>query len=69
MAAAGIAQALVRSAAAHARRRGHPALRAEVEAGNRDALAAWQAMGFLPQARQRLGWPWSAPAHVLRLML
>ncbi len=65
----GIARALVEAAAAHARRQGHPALRAEVQAGNRAALAAWRAMGFQPQDRQRLGWPWSAPAHVLRLPL
>ncbi|WP_287885395.1 MULTISPECIES: GNAT family N-acetyltransferase [Paracoccus] len=65
----GIARALIGAAAAHARRLGHPALRAEVEAGNHGGLAAWQAMGFQPLARQRLGWPWSAPAHVLRLAL
>jgi len=65
----GIARALIRCAAAHASALGHPALRAEVQAGNRDGLAAWQAMGFCPLARQRLGWPWSAPAHVLRLPL
>ncbi|WP_313352670.1 GNAT family N-acetyltransferase [Paracoccus sp. (in: a-proteobacteria)] len=63
----GIARALITAAAAHARQLGHPALLAEVEARNHGALAAWQAMGFQPQARQRLGWPWSAPAHVLRL--
>lgn len=65
----GIARALIRCAAAHASALGHPALRAEVQAGNRDGLAAWQAMGFRALARQRLGWPWSAPAHVLRLPL
>ena len=30
-------------------------------------LAAWRALGFQPLPRQRLGWPWSPPAHVLRL--
>lgn len=65
----GLARALVAASAGHARSRGHAALRAEVEAGNRDGLAAWQAMGFQPIARQRLGWPWAAPAEVLRLPL
>lgn len=65
----GLARALVAAAAGHARSRGHAALRAEVEPGNHDALAAWRAMGFQPLARQRLGWPWTAPAEVLRLAL
>lgn len=65
----GLARALVDAAGQHARARGHAALRAEVEAGNRDGLAAWQAMGFQPVARQRLGWPWRPPARVLRLAL
>ena len=65
----GIARALVAAAAAHARACGHAALRAEVAADNREALAAWRAMGFQRQSRQRLGWPWSRPAHVLRLIL
>ena len=65
----GIARALVEAAARHARARGHQALRAEVAAGNREALAAWRAMGFTRQSRERLGWLWSRPAHVLRLTL
>jgi len=65
----GVARALVEAAAAQARSLGHPALRAEVAAGNGDGLAAWRAMGFRPQSRQRLGWPWSPPAHVLRRAL
>lgn len=65
----GIAHALVLAAAEHARLRGHGALRAEVAASNREALAAWRAMGFQRQSRQRLGWPWTRPAHVLRLTL
>lgn len=65
----GIARSLVAAASAHARALGHPALRAEVAADNHSGLAAWQAMGFQPLHRQRLGWPWSAPAHVLRLAL
>ena len=65
----GIARALVRAVADHARARGHNALRAEVAAGNPEALAAWRAMGFSRQSRHRLGWPWSRPAHVLRLTL
>ena len=62
----GVARALAAAAETHARARGHPALRVEVEAGNKLGLAVWQAMGFRPVARQRLGWPWSPPAHVLR---
>ena len=65
----GIARALVNAAADHARAQGHVALRAEVAADNREALAAWRAMGFQRQSRHRLGWPWSRPAHVLRLTL
>lgn len=65
----GIARALVAAASEHARARGHAALRAEVAAGNREALAAWRAMGFQRQSRHRLGWPWARPAHVLRLTL
>ncbi|KGJ03150.1 Ribosomal protein S18 acetylase RimI [Paracoccus halophilus] len=65
----GIARLLVGTAIAHASQTGHRALRAEVAAGNHAALAAWRAMGFAPMARVRLGWPWSAPAHVLRLTL
>ncbi|WP_347266949.1 GNAT family N-acetyltransferase [Paracoccus sp. (in: a-proteobacteria)] len=65
----GLARALVAAAAARASAHGHEALLAEVAAGNGVALAAWQAMGFRPVARQRLGWPWSAPAVVLRLAL
>nr|WP_010398445.1 GNAT family N-acetyltransferase [Paracoccus sp. TRP] len=63
----GIARALVKAAAAHAREFGYPALRAEVHARNHAALAAWQAIGFRHLGRERLGWPWSAPAHVLRM--
>jgi len=63
----GVARALVRAAMAEARARGHHGLRVEVEARNHAALAAWRALGFQPLPRQRLGWPWTAPAHVLRL--
>lgn len=63
----GIARLLVQAAARRARQHGHLALRAEVAAGNRGGLAAWQALGFAPLPRQRLGWPWTAPSHVLRL--
>lgn len=62
----GVARALIAAAEAEARRLGHPGLRAEVEAGNRAALAAWQALGFRIIGRRRLGWIWSAPAFVLR---
>lgn len=62
----GVARALVNAAATHARHVGHSALMVEVEARNRDALAAWSALEFAPAGRQRLGWPWHAPAHVLR---
>lgn len=62
----GLARALVAQAQAEARALGHPALRAEVTAGNATALAAWQAMGFHPHGRERLGWLWRPPAHVLR---
>lgn len=62
----GLARALVDAAEAEARRRGYPGLRAEVAAGNLGGRAAWQAMGFQPQGRGRLGWLWSAPAFVLR---
>ncbi len=65
----GIARALIAAAADQARAAGHGALRAEVAADNREALAAWRAMGFQRQARHRMGWPWSRPAHVLRLTL
>lgn len=63
----GIARALVQAALDQARARGHTALRVEVEARNHAGLAAWRALGFQPLPRQRLGWPWSPPAHVLRL--
>lgn len=63
----GLAHALIAAAGTEARRLGYPALRAEVAAGNLQALAAWQAMGFRITGRQRLGWPWCGPAHVLRL--
>lgn len=62
----GVARALVAAAEAEARRRGHPALLAEVEARNRAALASWLALGFQPACRQHLGWPWHPRAHVLR---
>ncbi|WP_246184804.1 GNAT family N-acetyltransferase [Paracoccus aestuariivivens] len=62
----GIARALVDVAAGRARQLGHPALMVEVEAHNRDALAAWQALAFEASGRQKLGWPWRAPAHVMR---
>lgn len=62
----GLAGALIAAAETEARRLGYPGLRAEVEAGNLAALAAWQAMGFQRQGRRRLGWIWSAPALVLR---
>lgn len=62
----GIGRALVAAAEAEARRLGYPGLRAEVEAQNTAGLAAWQAMGFQPQGRRRLGWIWSAPAWELR---
>ncbi|SMO76790.1 GNAT family N-acetyltransferase [Paracoccus laeviglucosivorans] len=65
----GIARALVDAAASQAGRLGHPALLAEVMADNPEALAAWQAMGFQPIGRQRQGWPWHAPAHLLRRAL
>lgn len=65
----GIARALVHAATDHARARGHAGLRAEVEARNQAGLAAWRALGFQPLPRQRLGWPWATPAHVLRLPL
>ena len=63
----GIARALVDAATTEARRLGHPALRVEVEARNRAAYAVWTSLGFLPDGRQRMGWPWRARAHVLRL--
>lgn len=63
----GVARALVQAAMAEARAQGRPALRVEVEAGNHAALAAWRALGFQPLPRQKLGWPWTRPAHVLRL--
>ncbi|MTH34735.1 GNAT family N-acetyltransferase [Paracoccus limosus] len=62
----GIARALADAAGAEALRLGYPGLRAEVAAQNVTALAAWQALGFQPQGRQRLGWVWAAPAWVLR---
>lgn len=65
----GVARALVAAAAGQARRMGHPGLRVEVAAGNDAGLAAWLALGFQPLGRQRSGWPWAAPAHVLRLPL
>lgn len=65
----GVARALVRVAADHARTLGHPALRAQVHASNAPALRAWQAMGFQSIGRQGLGWPWAGRAHVLRLLL
>lgn len=65
----GVARRLVQAAAHRARQRGHDALRAEVAAGNRGGLAAWLALGFAPLPRQRLGWPWTAPSHVLRLTI
>lgn len=65
----GVARALVRAAADLARERGYPGLRAQVEARNLPGLAFWAVLGFRPCARQRLGWLWSPPAHVLRLDL
>lgn len=65
----GIARALVGAAAELARSRGHAGLRAEVAADNHTALSAWRALGFVALHRQRQGWPWTAPAHVLRLAL
>lgn len=62
----GIGRALVEAASHHARHLGHPALMVEVEARNRDGLAAWRALAFQPAGRQRLGWPWRAQAHILR---
>lgn len=46
----GIAALLVAAALAEARRRGHPALRAEVERRNAPALALFSRAGFTPQA-------------------
>lgn len=63
----GVARALVQAALAEAQAQGRSGLRVEVEAGNHTALAAWRALGFQPLPRHRLGWPWTAPAHVLRL--
>lgn len=65
----GVARALVQAAMAEARAQHRDGLRVEVEARNHTALAAWRALGFQPLPRQRLGWPWAAPAHVLRLPL
>lgn len=65
----GVARLLVQAASERARSQGRHALRAEVAADNRGGLAAWQAMGFAPLRRERLGWPWAAPSHVLRLPL
>lgn len=65
----GVARALVSAAMAEARAQGRKGVLVEVEARNHTALAAWRALGFQPLPRQRLGWPWAAPAHVLRLPL
>ncbi len=65
----GVARALVAAALQEARDLGHPALMAEVEARNHAALAAWLALGFHHAGRQRLGWPWHPPAHVLRRVI
>lgn len=61
----GVARMLVAAAEHAARRAGHRSLRVEVEAGNHAAMAAWIALGFRPIGRARLGWLWSARAHVL----
>ena len=63
----GLARALLAHATQIAADRGHPGLRAEVEAANHPALDAYTALGFQPVARARAGWAWTRrPAHILR---
>ncbi|MFT4014853.1 MAG: GNAT family N-acetyltransferase [Paracoccus sp. (in: a-proteobacteria)] len=62
----GVARSLIAQAEVQARDLGHPALRVEVRAANGAALHAWTAMGFRAAYRERMGWPWLSPAHVMR---
>lgn len=62
----GTGRRLIAAADMFARQGGYPALRAEVQAGNHEALAFYDALGFSSVGSGRFGWPWSGRIVILR---
>ena len=62
----GIGSALLRQALVRAASAGHPGLRAEVRVQNSGAMEFYRAMGFVPVAQGRFGWPWTGQVAILR---